>query len=160
MKPEHTPIFKRLADWQLMGLCIYREANGEPTDGKIAVGTVILERVDHRAWDGNTIHEVILKPWQFSWTMPEAGADYYNESARIAGNWVDEYRTRKGLRDCCAIANGMLFHSIPRDPELAAAHCCQYLNPRIAAKTRAEWIAKGMTSIKIIKNHEFFQDPA
>jgi len=142
-----------------MGLCIEREARGEPYEGQVAVGTVILERVDHRDWDGKTIHEVILCPSQFSWTLPSAGLDYYNHSVWMAANWVDAYRTSKTLRDCCAIANGMLFHSIPRDPELAAAHCCQYLNPRTAAKTRAKWIAAGMTSIKVIAHHEFFRDP-
>lgn len=160
MKPEHALTFRRLADWQLMGLCIYREAQGEPVEGLIAVGTVILERVDHRKWDGTNISDVILLPWQFSWTMPEAGSDYYNESYRIAASWVDEYRTRKGLRDCCAIANGLLFKSTPRDPDLAAVNCCQYLNPKVAAKTRAEWIEKGMTSIKVISHHEFFQGVA
>lgn len=156
MKQEHESLFWRLQDWQLIGLCIEREARGEPYDGQVAVGTVILERVDHRDWDGKNVHEVILKPWQFSWTMPEAGSDYYNESVMIARNWIDEYRIRKALRDCCAIANGMLHQSIPRDHDLAEAHCCQYLNPKVAAKTRAEWIAKGMTSIKKIGNHEFF----
>jgi hypothetical protein len=160
MKPEHARAFKLLADWQLMGLCIEREARGEPAEGKIAVGTVILERVDHRDWDGKNIHEVILKPWQFSWTMPEAGSDYYNEAVRIAENWTDEYRTRKALQDCCVIANGMLFKSIPRDRILAEAHCCQYLNPKTAAKTMAEWLAVGMTSIKVIAHHEFFKDAA
>jgi spore germination cell wall hydrolase CwlJ-like protein len=156
MKPEHVPIFKRLQDWQLFGLCIEREASGEPYEGQVAVGTVILERVDHRDWDGKTIHEVIMRPWQFSWTMPEAGADYYNEAIMIVRSWPAEYRRRNALRDCCAIAKGLLLGSIPRDQELAAAHCCQYLNPKLAADTRAKWLASGMTTIKKIGNHEFF----
>jgi len=157
VKPEHSRIFKMLQDWQLMGLCIEREARGEPYGGQVAVGTVILERVDHRAWDGRTIHEVILKPWQFSWTMPEAGADYYNEAVKIAANWIDEYRVRKSLRDCCAIANGLLFGSIPRDPELAEAHCCQYLTT--AAKKKVKWW-KTMGFIKKIGAHEFYAEAA
>jgi spore germination cell wall hydrolase CwlJ-like protein len=156
VKPEQKRIFNLLADWQLMGLCIEREASGEPREGQIAVATVILERVDHRKWDGNTIREVILLPWQFSWTMPEAGETYYDEAVYIASNWVEAYGDDEKLRQCCAIATGMLQGTIPRDPDLAAVHCCQYLNPSLAPETRKEWIKSGMKSIKTIKRHEFF----
>lgn len=44
--------FGHLVDSQIMGLTIYGEARGELTAGKIAVGSIILERVDHRDWDG------------------------------------------------------------------------------------------------------------
>ena len=77
MKPELKKMydaslaeFGYLDDDRLMGLCILAEAGGEIREGRIAVGTVILERVDHRAWDGQTIKEVILWPCQFSWTLP------------------------------------------------------------------------------------------
>lgn len=158
MKPEHARIFKSLADWQLMGLCIEREASGEPREGRVAVGTVILERVDHRAWDGQTIREVILKPWQFSWTMPEAGESYYEEAVYIAQNWIEQYRQDQALYECCKISCGMLQGDIPRDPDLAAVHCCQYLNPVVAGKTRRAWLAAGMRSIKAIGAHEFFAE--
>ncbi len=158
MRPKDIRIFKLLADWQLMGLCIEREASGEPQGGRIAVATVILERVDHRKWDGNTIQEVILMPWQFSWTMPEAGEDYYEEAVLIAADWVRSYAKDKTIQECAAIALGMLQGTIPRDPDLAAAHCCQYLNPKTAAETREKWIKAGMASIKVIEHHEFFRE--
>jgi spore germination cell wall hydrolase CwlJ-like protein len=156
MKLEHKTIFLALTDWQLMGLCIEREASGEPREGKIDVGTVILERVDHRDWDGKTIREVILKPWQFSWTMPEAGKDYYDESVYAASHWAEQYEDDKTLKECCDIAKGMLQGDIPRDPILAAAHCCQYLNPKVAAATKAKWLKAGMKVIKKTGNHEFY----
>lgn len=166
MKPEHKKIFETLTDWQLMGLCIEREAGGEPREGKIGVGTVILERVDHRSWDGQTIKEVILWKWQFSWTMPEAeraapyfkekGPFYYNDSVKIASNWVEEFKKRRSLQRCCEISTGMLNGSIPRDPDLAAVHCCQYLNPKTAAATKEKWLAAGMRVIKTIGRHEWF----
>jgi hypothetical protein len=161
MKPTDKKIFESLTDWQLMGLCIEREASGEPYEGKIAIGTVILERVDHRNWDGCTIQEVILKPWQFSWTMEQAGKDYYNTSVQIATHWIDAYRKRLVLQECCQIANGMIQGTIPRDPDLAAVHCCQYLNPHAseeAAKTKLKWLASGMRLAKVIGHHEFFQE--
>ncbi|MCX5818993.1 MAG: cell wall hydrolase [Deltaproteobacteria bacterium] len=157
MKPEDKKTFNSLTDWQLMGLCIEREAGGEPREGQIAVGTVILERVDHRSWDGKTIKEVVLWRWQFSWTMPEAGVSYYDESVKIASSWVEEYRKRKALQECCAIATGMLQGEIPRDPDLAKVNCCQYMNPKTAGPGQRDKLLKvGMKVIKTIGHHEFF----
>lgn len=158
MRKEDKAIFEALTDEQLMGLCIEREAGGEPLDGKIAVGTVILERVDHRNWDGKTIKEVILKAWQFSWTMPEAGISYYEEARRIAQSWDYEYMRRPALQVSLGVAVSMLKGDIPRDTDLAAEHCCQYLNPITAAANRAKWLALGMTIIKKIGHHEFFRE--
>jgi hypothetical protein len=158
MKPEHKKTLEALTDWQLMGLCIEREASGEPYEGKVAVGTVILERVDHRNWDGKTIKEVILKPWQFSWTMPEAGEGYYNEAVNIATYWVDAFRERPVLQECCRIAIDMINGTIPRDPDLAAVNCTQYLNPKVAPEQKKKWLAGGMTTIKTISHHEFFKE--
>lgn len=158
MKPDDKKYFTALPNWQLMGLCIEREASGEPRSGKIAVGTVILERVDHRDWDGKTIQEVILKPWQFSWTMPEAGLDYYEESVEMAKGFYDEYVHNRALSECCQIARGLLQGEIQRDSDLANAHCVQYLNPKTAAATRKKWLKARMTTIKVIGNHEFFKE--
>lgn len=127
MKPEHRTIFEALDAAQLLGINIYREAAGEPYSGKVAVGTVTLERVDHRNWDGTTLHEVILKPWQFSWTMPEAGLDYYNASVNIAKDWSRSYQNSAVLQECYRIAKGMLEGMIPRDPDLAAVDCTEYV---------------------------------
>ena len=158
MRPEDKKFFKALPDWQLMGLNIEREASGESRIGRIAVGTVTLERVDRQGWMGKTIQEVILKPWQFSWTMPEAGKSYYEEAVEMAANFAEEYSSNVPLFECCVIARGLLLHDIPRDPDLAKAHCVQYLNPKTAAATRAKWLKAGMTSIKVIEHHEFFKD--
>lgn len=156
MRPEDKKFFTALPDWKLMGLCIYREASGEPREGKIAIGTVILERVDHRSWDGDTIQEVILMPWQFSWTMEQAGLSYYNMSVHIAANFDEEYENNETLNECGKISRGMLQGEIPRDPVLSRAHCCQYLNPVTAKKTRDKWVKSGMKLIKSIGHHDFF----
>lgn len=158
MRSEDKHFFDVLEDYQIMGLCIEREASGEPREGRIAVGTVILERVDHRNWDGKTIHEVILKPWQFSWTMPQAGVDYYNKSVMIAQDFDEYYQHKIDLRDCADLAKDMIAGTVPRDPDLAKVHCCEYLNPRIpsAQRTKIKWLASGMKVVKTIKHHEFF----
>ena len=165
-----------------MGLNCHREASGEPYEGKVAVCTVVMERVDHRDWDGKTIHEVILKPWQFSWTMPEAGADYYNTSVKMAQYWQEHYRKSSALQECCRIARGMIDGSIPRDADLAAVHCTEYVATwfrksidrqanglwlRIQAGERGLWKKyarlqrtrwwKDMSLVKTVANHEFYK---
>jgi spore germination cell wall hydrolase CwlJ-like protein len=59
-------MFDNLKDNELMALCIFGEARGEPYAGKCAVGHVILNRVKRKSWYGKTIKGVILKPYQFS----------------------------------------------------------------------------------------------
>ena len=148
--------FLNLNEKQLMALTIYREASGEPPEGKIAVGTVILERVDHRNWDGKTVNEVCLWPRQFScFDETDKG---FGKTLHTAETWALCIDTDFSLMDSYTVAVGMLTGIIPRNPILAAAHCCQYLNPTRAPETRARWIAKGMTSLLVIKNHEFFDD--
>jgi len=156
MRKSDRPIFESLTDEQLLGLCIEREAGGEPVDGKVAVGTVILERVNHRKWDGSTIKEVILMPWQFSWTMPEAGREYYEESVHMAASWDKEYEKNTSLQLCFGIATGLINGEISRDIDLYKANCCQYLNPETAPLVKEKWLQAGMRVIKAIGHHEFF----
>lgn len=162
MKFIHKEIFESLSGVQLMGLCIEREAGGEGYDGRVCVGTVVLERVDHRDWDGKTIHAVILKPWQFSWTMPEAGEPYYNEAVQMASDFEAECQKRTALKECYKIAEGMLVGTIPRDPELAAAHCCEYVETRARKYLDAHPEIKAnrwwqrMKLLKTVKHHEFY----
>lgn len=47
-----------------LAICIYHEARGESTEGKIAVGHVILNRLRK---EKVSVKEVVLRPWQFSW---------------------------------------------------------------------------------------------
>lgn len=49
----------------LLSLVIYREARGEPLDGKLAVGHVIRNRREDKRWP-DTYVDVILQPYQFS----------------------------------------------------------------------------------------------
>ena len=66
MKPEYLKIFQELPEDKLLAICLLGEARGEPIEGRIAIGNVIKNRVFHRRWDGETYHEVILMPKQFS----------------------------------------------------------------------------------------------
>lgn len=47
-----------------LAMCIYFEAMGEPKAGQVAVGHVIMNRVEK---SGQSVKWVIKKPYQFSW---------------------------------------------------------------------------------------------
>jgi hypothetical protein len=143
--------FLKLSPVQVLCLTIYGEARGEPTEGKIAVGSVILERVDHRNWDGKTITEVCFKPYQFS-CYNERDPNY-PKLLHIAERWDFELATGMTLNDCYGIALGLLNGNIPRTPEIAAAHCCQYATAKGAENVK--WDDK-MKVVAKIGSHIFF----
>jgi hypothetical protein len=137
-----------------MGLTIYGEARGESEEGKIAVGSVILERVDHREWDGDTIQEVCLMPYQFSCYLP---ADpNYPALKLIAQDWETKYLRSADLQDCYHIACDMLAGLISRTKEIAENHATQYLTTALR-KTKAcpEWVKK-MKRVLTVGHHEFY----
>lgn len=56
-----------LADYdRIMGaLCLWREARGEPIEGRRAIWCVLLNRLKNGGW-GNTLLKVVTARWQFS----------------------------------------------------------------------------------------------
>jgi len=149
--------FGNLEPDQILGLTIYAEARGEIRAGRIAVGTVILERVDHRGWDGDNIIDVCLWPFQFSCYLkydPQRIA-----LVRIATDFLSYYRNSAPLMECANIAWGLIKGTIPRDPELAVAHCCQYMNPETAEPGQEEKLLKaGMKIVKEVGAHRFYEE--
>jgi len=162
--------FGVLDDKQLMGLTIYGEARGEGHEGMIAQGSVILERVDHRNWDGNTIQEVCLMPYQFSCYLP---ADpNYIALKLLAQTWDEQYKLSSTLRNCYGVASGLIDGTIPRTPEIAAHHVCQYVtvawrkqldekavnenNPESLKKLNEKRWWMNMTLITVIGHHGFY----
>lgn len=141
--------FGHLDDKQLLALTIYGEARGEGRDGMIAVGSVILERVEHRGWDGDTMQEVCLMPWQFSCFLP---TDPNFIALRImAVSFAAQYQRSKSVQDCYAVASGLLDGTIARTPEIAAHQVCQYCT--VAASP--DW-KKKMKLVATVGHHEFY----
>jgi hypothetical protein len=134
-----------------MALTIYGEARGEIYPGKVAVGSVIMERVDHRDWDGKTIHEVCLMPYQFSCYLPND--PNFNALRLIAVDWETKAMRSMVMSECYQVAVGLLNESIPRTPEIAATHCCQYMTE--AARKGAKW-DDNMRVVAKIGHHVFF----
>lgn len=145
--------FGHLSDAQVLALTMFAEARGEIYDGQVAVGSAILERVDHRGWDGKTIKEVCFWPFQFSCYL--AGDKNLPIMLEIAKDWAAGEKKYKGLRDILAIAEGLLSGLVPRDPDIVRTHCCQYLAPW--AKEGVDWWEK-MDFVKKVGGHEFYAD--
>jgi len=137
--------FGNLSDDQILALTIYAEARGESLEGKIAVGSVILERVDHRTWDGDTIHEVCLWPMQFSCYNP---ADPNRTMLKkITDTWRDEIGKNKTLQECMEISQGLISGSIERYPK-----ALDYFNPAVCQPV---W-EKEKTFVAEIGHHKFY----
>lgn len=141
--------FGNLPPIRLMALTIYGEARGESRAGKIGVGSVILERVDHRDWDGNTIHDVCLMPFQFSCFLPND--PNFHALKLIAENWNEKLTRSKDLRDCFNVAAGLINKTIDRVPEIARAHATQYKT----TTCKAAWADK-MKWICTVGRHSFY----
>lgn len=82
-------LFKELNDVELLALCIWSEARGEPLKGQVAVGHVVMNRVRGSDWFGKTIRGVILKKYQFSWfndppsKLPKVGREFTAIAAMV-----------------------------------------------------------------------------
>jgi len=149
LKKRLYETFGNLDDAQLIALTLYGETRGESREGKIAVGSVILERVDHRKWDGETIKEVCLMPYQFSCFLP---ADPNSPALRqIAGDWDAALQRSTVLTQCYEIARGLIDGTIPRDPVIRATNAVQYKT----ITCKAAW-EKDYKKVATVGHHDFF----
>ena len=145
--------YEHLSDDELMALTIWAESRGEPLAGKVAVGTVILNRVSHRSWDGRTIREVCLKPRQFS--CFNDNDPQRDKIIEIVNDFQAALDKDIALKDCHIIAQGLIKGVIRKDEDLVKAKCCQYLTT--AAKEHCNWWKK-MRFVKRIGEHWFYTD--
>ena len=111
----------------------YHEARGEPIEGRIAIGHIVLNRcLKH----GVSVKDVILKPWQFSW---------HNHNSYPA--ITDMVALQKSLE----IPDMVINERLSGKDLWRADH---YFNPSIALPSWAE----KMTFIKRIGNHDFYRE--
>ena len=152
MKPEHRQFFADLSEAQILGLCIWAEARGEGEEGRIAVGSVVLNRAEygkaHDPWGrrfGNCIHGVVLAPAQFSWTM--AMDPQYEKCVKIARDFEGSYHDHASLFTMHGIALGLLQGNIERNVKALYYH---------TLAVRPKW-ARNMKAERIIGNHIFYE---
>ena len=78
-EPEPTPPAPT-PELKILARIIHAESRGEPYEGKLAVGAVIMNRVEASNFP-NTIREVVFQPGQFS---PVRNGSYYNTPSELS----------------------------------------------------------------------------
>ena len=82
-------------DLYLLAKCIHAEARGESYIGKVAVGAVILNRVESPEFP-NTVYGVIYQPWAFTAVQDgqinlEPDNEAYNAASDALNGWDPTY---------------------------------------------------------------------
>ncbi|MFN3944347.1 MAG: cell wall hydrolase [Allosphingosinicella sp.] len=72
------------AEQECLANAVYFEARGEPLPGQLAVAEVVLNRVASKKYP-NTICEVVVQPWQFSFINPRTGV--FPKANRASAAW-------------------------------------------------------------------------
>lgn len=85
---ELVPVYARAevadAEEECLANAVYFEARGEPIAGQLAVAEVVLNRVVATKYP-DTICEVVVQPWQFSFINPRTGA--FPKANRASEAW-------------------------------------------------------------------------
>ena len=126
----------------LLAATVLGEAEGECRSGKLAVASVILERVRDPRWPGS-VHGVCLQPWQFScWN---------SNSPRIATMMAPRKRTSAAVWLDCFSAASSQFFNLQVSPVPGANHYCT-----TEVVERTSW-ARGRPPSGVIGLHSFFR---
>ena len=125
----------------LAAVTILQEAEGEPYEGKIAVGEVIRRRMALRYMSDGTVEGTVLRALQFSgWNA--------TSSNRIRTAQADDsdFVVSKCVRAWADSATSNL-----------APEATDYYSPRAMMGKRPAWASK-MILVAIIGNHRFYRD--
>lgn len=98
----------------LLAMAVYGEARSEPYDGQAGVAYVVLNRMKGSSWYGDTIHEVLLKPYQFN---------CFDEDDP---NLPKMYEPNPRVWKNCFKAAWNAYSGLIDDPTLGADHYCRY----------------------------------
>jgi spore germination cell wall hydrolase CwlJ-like protein len=89
----------------MLAQVIQKEAGGESTEGKIAVGNTVMNRVLCRSFPGSTIKEVVTRPGQFAYnpdTKPSSASKRAAAAVLDDEKWViaqDVYYFKSGAEE-------------------------------------------------------------
>ncbi len=135
-------------DLMLMTATIWGEARSESFMGKQAVAHVIVNRVKHGGWWGNTARTVMLKPYQFScWNKDDPSYPFVR---RIGYEWNKENVMNSKIIWDCLLAALSVVQNQSKDMTYGATHYhADYVSP--------SW-AKGKKAVAAIGRHYFYND--
>lgn len=100
-------VIAQLATDQVIAITLYGEARSEPVEGRIAVASVVMNRVKAKRF-GHDARAVCLAPMQFACWQPKDGQRNYEEVLSVARSVVNGAEAGPILRECAWIALGVL----------------------------------------------------
>lgn len=154
-----------MTDPDLFALCVYTEARGEPYEGKVAVGRVILNRMAAKWFSDGTIPGTVLRKDQFSAFYFDMVNGHYSRicdtvaaATAHAANLLVTAKHDKTWPDCqraCAdAAPGSGYVAGPQWQALAAEpRAMLYCNPAISHPV---W-ATADKHVATIYSHSFYR---
>jgi len=130
---------ERMAEWFVLALCLWREARGEPIEGKAAVADVILTRAADSRWPDSVVG-VITQRWQFSaFNQSDPNVTKFPNPRGSAAEWM-------AFVECARVA----MHALDKPPTGRADH--------YHAKSMApfpKW-TRQMQRVGVVGNHVFY----
>ena len=140
--PDKSRLIEEQDNDVLLAMCVFGEARGEPTEGKIAVAHVVANRKKVGGWFGASWSSVILKPFQFSCFLRSDP----NREKMLNPLATDP---RKVWEECYAVAVGVMSGVLP-DPVQGATHYYSGMKMPL-------WASR-LTSVAAIGRHKFYKE--
>lgn len=125
----------------ILARTVWGEDRGGGMEGMAAIANVVLNRVNHPGWWGDTIVSVCLKPWQFS---------CWNHGDPNREKLLDVTKSNPEFADALVIAQAAVAGTL-RDRTNGAT---SYYNPAIVPEPA--W-AKGLTPCAVIDGQRFYR---
>jgi hypothetical protein len=150
---------KHLTTTQLFALAMYGETRGESEAGKIAMGTVVLLRVEELKLKGikNPLRKVLLTTKAFScFNNGESNVEMdpnFPLIKRIALNWKYSYKNSYSLKHCYLIASCLLDGTLKKNELLVQYNVTNYQ----VVGHNSKW-SRAMIFVVVIDNHEFYTE--
>lgn len=110
----------QLATDQVLAVTLYGEAESEPIEGRIAVASVVMNRVKAGRF-GHDARAVCLAPMQFSCWQPKNGQKNYEAVLAVVRSMVNGAAMGPIMRECAWIAAGALSGAM-RDSVKSSTH--------------------------------------
>lgn len=142
LNPNSDGDFLNDSEATLLARAIYGEARGESYDTKVAIAQTILNRTGKNKWWGNTLHEVLLKPYQFS-CFNKNDPNYPKLQNPL------NYENPRVWNECYDVAEKVLNHKL-EDQSMGATHYCT--NDPSWTKKNQPLFTKGKTKFYKLAN--------
>lgn len=143
-------VIAQLATDQVLAVTLYGEARSEPVEGRIAVASVVMNRVKAGRF-GHDARAVCLAPMQFSCWQPKGGQKNYEEVMAVVRSAVNGAVIGPIMRECAWIALGALSGDL-LDRVNGSTH---YVTADLFRIAPPAW-AKGKTPVVRVGSHLFF----